>query len=105
MKKQIEIDVRAAKEIDTFSEDVKIKITALLDILSRDGFLKEPNGKRIDEDIFEIRIKHSGQFRVLYAYMVKSKVLVLSAFVKKTQKTPLKEIKKAKKRLIQHIKE
>jgi len=103
VKKKIEIDQRALKEIDKFDEEVQVRITAALDVLARDGFLKEPYGKRIDNDIFEIRIKYKGQYRALYAYLKKGIIVVLSAFRKKTQKTPLKEIKKAKLRLSQHI--
>ncbi len=103
MKKQVEIDVRAVKEIESFDEEVQIRIAASLEILSRDGFLKEPYAKRIDEDLFEIRVKYKGQWRAIYAYLRKTKIIVLSAFQKKTQKTPPKEIKKAQKRLKQHV--
>ena len=102
MKKIIEIDKRAVKEINIFEEEVQIKITASLEILSRDGFLKEPYAKRIDKDLFEIRVKYKGQWRAIYAYLQKNTIIVLSAFQKKTQKTPMKEMKKAKKRLFQY---
>lgn len=102
MKKVVEIDERAVKEIDQFCVEVQMRITTLLDALARDGFLKEPHGKRINKDIFEIRVKYKGQFRALYAYLVKNKVIILTAFQKKKQKTPTKEIKKAEKRLAQY---
>lgn len=103
MKKVIEIDKRAEREICQFNEDVQIKITATLDILAKDGFLKEPFAKRIDEELFEIRIKHKGQYRALYAYVKERRIIILSAFQKKTQKTAKKEIKKAKSRLQQYL--
>ena len=103
MKKVIEIDERAAKEINSFNEEVQIKIAASLEILARDGFLKEPYAKRINENLFEIRVKHKGQWRALYAYLGEESIIVLSAFQKKTQKTLTKEIKKADKRLQQYL--
>lgn len=103
VKKKILLDERAAHEIGNFSEEVQIKITASLEILARDGFLKEPFAKKIDTELFEIRVKYKGQWRALYAYLHKHIIVILSAFHKKTQKTPLQEIKKAKKRLQQHV--
>ena len=62
-------------------------------------FISEPYSKKVDSLLFEIRIKYQGQWRVLYAYIVNNYVLILSAFHKKTQKTPQSEISKAKFRL------
>lgn len=90
MKKIIIIDQRAEKEIDQFSVEVQIKITATLEVLAIEGFLKEPYAKRIDEEIFEIRIKHKGQYRALYAYLKGRRIIILSAFQKKRQKTAKK---------------
>ena len=103
MKKVVEIDENAGKELAEFSDEVQAKFTALFQILQRDGFLKEPYAKRIDTDIFEVRVKHKGQWRALYAYIEKERILILSAFHKKTQKTPDKEIKTAEKRLRRYV--
>ena len=103
VKKEIVIDIRAVEEINGFNEEVQIKIVANLEILARDGLLKEPFAKRINKNLFEIRVKHTGQYRAIYAYVYKTKVIVLSAFQKKTQKTPKKEIKKAEKRLQEYL--
>lgn len=99
MKKIVRVDKKAAKKIKKFPAEVQAKIKALTDILSRDGKLIEPFGKKIDSDLFEIRVKYRGQWRLLYAYLVNDYVIILSAFHKKTQKTPLSEIQKAKTRL------
>lgn len=71
--------------------------------MARDGKLIEPFGKKIDKDLFEIRIENNGQYRLLYTYFVREYVVILSAFQKKTQQTPSKEIKKAKMRLKGYI--
>ena len=102
VKKQVIIDKRADKEIKKFPKIVQTKFTALFIILERDGSLKEPLGKRINNDLFEIRVKYKGQWRVLYAYLGKNEIVILSGFHKKTQKTPTQQIDKAIQRLKQY---
>ena len=81
---------------------VELKFRALFEILEEKGRLEQPYAKKLsgEEGLFELRVRHRGQWRALYAYMKKSVIVVLSAFSKKTQKTPSKELAKAKKRLI-----
>ncbi len=93
------IDKLAEKEIKHFPAQVQSHIFAVLRLLARDGKLEEPISKKIDHDLFEIRIHYGGQWRVIYAYLVESWIIILSAFQKKTQKTPKKELSKAKYRL------
>lgn len=99
MKKKIVVDKSAAKELKKFDKKVRAKIDARVKILQRDGKLEEPFGKKIDTNLYEIRIKLGGQWRVLYAYLQEEFIILLSAFLKKTQKTPPNEMIKAKKRL------
>jgi phage-related protein len=99
MKKTVCLDDRAKREIGKFPLAAQIKTTALLQALERDGFLHEPYAKKLNDDLFEIRIKSKGQWRVLYAYLLQTEILILSAFHKKTQKTPISELTKAKQRL------
>ena len=49
--------------------------------------------------LWEIRILGQDNIRVLYATMDEDAIIVLHGFLKKTQKTPLKEIEIAMKRL------
>ena len=42
-------------------------------------------------------------YRSLYAYLGKEVIIILSAFIKKTQKTPIKEIQKARNRLKKYL--
>ena len=49
--------------------------------------------KNLDEDIWELR---PGNNRVLYFYFRDNKFVLLHQFRKKTQKTPRREIEKAK---------
>jgi phage-related protein len=69
--------------------------------LLEEGFpLKEPHFKKIadSEKLWELRIVFSGNvFRILFFDWKGNSVVLISGFHKKTQKTPLSEIKLAKK--------
>lgn len=86
------------------SKDFKIKFTKVvsyIDLLSRNGFeLNAPYIKHIDAEIWELRPLRD---RILFAYWDKNKFILLNHFMKKTQKTPEREIEKAK-RLLQEYK-
>ena len=58
--------------------------------------LSENYVKHLDGDIWELRPLRD---RILFAGVVDGKYVLLHQFMKKTQKTPMKEIKKAKKEL------
>jgi len=99
VKKIVSFDKRADKEFKKFPKGAQVEAQASIKILARDGKLLEPFGKKIDNNLFEVRIKFRGQWRLLYAYIIGNEVVILSAFQKKSQKTPVKEIQKAKERL------
>ncbi len=67
MKKSVELDENADEELRSFSPAVQAKFAALFGVLEKEGFLKEPYAKRVNKNLFEIRIKHEGQWRALYA--------------------------------------
>jgi phage-related protein len=101
--KTIIIDRRAEKEIRKFPKKVQLDVEVLVDILERYGKLEEPDGKKLNNDLYEIRIRYKGQWRIIYAYAIYNYIIILSAFHKKSQKTPVQEIMKAKKRLEEYI--
>lgn len=88
------------------SKDNRIKlkkIKAYIRMLSKDGLsLSEPYIKKIDKEIWELRPLRD---RILFASLYNNKFVLLSVFMKKTQKTPKKEIRKAKKFLEDYKKE
>ena len=50
--------------------------------------------------LFELRLKGAeGIARVFFCTMVGQEIIILHSFIKKTQKTPEKELKLAKKRM------
>lgn len=77
------------------------KITAYIDLLANNGIkIGELYIKHIKDNIWELRPIRD---RILFGYFDNNRFILLSIFVKKTQKTPEKEIKNAQKRLKEFI--
>ncbi len=73
------------------------KIIAYIRLLQNDGLsIGEPYIKHLDCEIWELRPIRD---RILFASMCNNKFILLSVFMKQTQKTPKREIEKAKKLL------
>lgn len=89
--------------IEEFMNSLDIKMRAkmigLLELLEEKGIqLREPYSKIIEDGIFEIRCKVGNNIsRVLYFFYFEGKIILTNGFTKKTQKTPIEEIKLAKK--------
>lgn len=77
---------------------MRAKIFMALEFLEEKGpALREPFSKHLDDGIFEIRAKQGSDIsRILYFFVVGRKVILTNGFVKKTQKTPKREIDRAK---------
>lgn len=77
------------------------KIVAYLDILEEMGTrVGAPVTKHLDGEIWELRPLKN---RLLYAYYKNNKFIILHHFVKKTQKTPKREIEQAKRNLQDYL--
>ena len=77
------------------------KITMYIELLSRYGLkLGEPYIKKINKNIWELR---PARDRILFASMYNNRFILLNYFMKQTQKTPKREIKKAQKLLDDYI--
>ena len=90
---------RPAEEF-ILSQDNKMqaKIFAALELLESKGpALREPYSKVLDDGIFEVRAKQGSDIsRVLYFFVVGRRAILTNGFVKKTMKTPPREIERAK---------
>jgi len=83
---------------------MRMKIYRTLLLLEEFGNeLREPYSKLIEEGIFELRIKEGTHIsRVMYFFIKGRKIILTNGFVKKTQKTPRKEIELAKKHRMEY---
>ena len=84
--------------LDSLDIGMKSKLVMILKVLQEKGNqLREPYSKHLEDGIFEIRGKVGSDIsRVLYFFYYGGKIILTNGFIKKTQKTPSKEIKKAK---------
>lgn len=60
--------------------------------------LRMPYSKQISQNLFELRTRGKQEVRIFYCFY-KSKIILLHSFIKKTKKTPPKEIKIALQRM------
>ena len=87
-----------AQEKTTF-----MKIFRSIEFLETGGpFLKPPYAKKIDKNLYELRVRGKDAVRILYT-KIGDTFYLLHAFKKKTQKIPEKELKTAIDRMKQLI--
>ena len=73
-----------------------------MNLLSEQGLeIGSPYIKHLEDDIWELRPIRD---RILFAYYTNNKFLLLTCFMKETQKTPKREIERAR-RLLKDYKE
>ena len=86
--------------LDSLDDKMGAKLIGLMEVLEEKGTeLRKPYSEHLDDGIFELRCKQGSNItRVLYFFYVGKKIIATNGFVKKTQKTPPREIKLAKER-------
>lgn len=89
-------DLRVDKEIRSLSQKDQSKIVEITELFIKYGFyVKEPYLKKLIAGLWELR---AGRWRLLFGIVAEGAIIV-NIFLKKTQKTPKKEIETALKRL------
>lgn len=75
----------------------KVKISAYISFLrNQKGCINEPYGRYICSGIRELRVEFShNNHRIFYTTIEGKKIILLHAFLKKTRKTPKREIEHA----------
>jgi phage-related protein len=92
---------RVLAEIESWPVDVLADYARIVELLMEHGpNLKLPYPRAFGDGLFELRPRgRSGIGRAFYCFLVGERVIVLHAFIKKSQQTPDREIKLARKRL------
>jgi phage-related protein len=82
---------------------IQARMLKLLELMESHGAnLGAPHTAPMGNGLFEVRAKaKEGIGRAFFCYMKNERIYILHAFVKKTQKTPLKDLDLAKARLQQ----
>lgn len=95
------------EDVKQFAEDLSVGLRAryivLSDLLLEFGSnLGMPHTRAMSDGLFELRIRgKEGIARVFYCTLVGKRIVMLHGFVKKSQKTPKKELRVAQKRLVE----
>jgi phage-related protein len=98
----ITLNKKVDKELDSLESTLKAKFLHIAEMLENFGpeNVKEPYCKFLGNRLWEIRMKgQSGIARAIYVTAKGKKIIILHAFVKKTQKTPKEAINLALERL------
>ena len=85
--------------MDTLEPKMRAKMIRAVDLLEKYGYmLRPPESKELDDGIMELRVSFGNNItRMLYFFFIGNTAVLTNGFVKKTQKTPKKEIQLAKK--------
>ena len=83
--------------IFSLSPKVRSKIFKYIEELGRnDGYMVEPYSRHIVGDIRELRVDFGhSRHRIFYFTFVGKRIIILHGFLKKTAKTPEREIQRA----------
>lgn len=92
---------RVLAEIEGWPTDIVADYARIVELLMEQGpNLRLPYSRAFGDGLFELRPRgRSGIGRALYCFLVGRRVMVLHAFVKKSQQTPDRELKLARKRM------
>ena len=92
---------RGYAEVQSWPVDVLADYARLVELLTEHGpILRLPHSRVFGDGLFELRPRgRSGIGRAFYCFLLGKRVVVLHAFIKKTQQTPDNELKMARKRL------
>ena len=86
------------KYLENLNDKERAKVLKYIEFLrEHKGYLDEPYSKHIGGKIRELRVDFfKNKHRIFYFVFVGKNIILLRAFLKRTNKTPVSEIKKAK---------
>jgi phage-related protein len=82
-------------ELNELTADMLARLTRVSELIESVGLpnVKEPHVRHIRGPLWEIRLKgKAGIARALYITAREQRVVIVRAFIKKTEKTPISEI-------------
>lgn len=88
-------------EIDSWPVGILADFSRIIELLMDFGLqVNMPHSKAMGGGLFELRPRgREGIGRAFYCFVVNHRIVILHAFIKKTQETPEQELKIARKRL------
>jgi len=89
------------REIDALPRDMRARLARLAEMIERFGLegLPRDSTKHLDGKLWELRLAgRDGISRAIYITAERRRVVILRVFIKKTQKTPARELNLARER-------
>ena len=99
MEIKILLDGSLEEFIESLQKSTIAKVLRTIDLLEEFGpKLGMPHTKKISDHLFELRIRGIQEIRIFYTFR-KSQIYLLHGFIKKSKRTPKKEIRVALQKL------
>ena len=96
---QISVTKNVEKFISSLDDKTVAKVLRTVDLLEQFGNrLGLPHSKKINRGLFELRVRGKREVRIFYVFKHNHAILI-HGFVKKSQKTPQKELRLAKQKM------
>ena len=92
----------AAEEEAALAADIQARLARMIDVISQHGPLDVPRDwiKPLGDKLWELRISgKDGIARAIYITVTGRRIVIVRLFVKKTQKTPNRELALARQRV------
>jgi len=89
------LDETVGSEVEASPEDMRARLVRIAKLIEEKGLERvgEPHVKHVEGRLWEMRLKgRSGISRALYVTAAGRRVVIVRVFVKKTEKTPRREI-------------
>lgn len=89
------LDARVRDELEALPPDMRARFHRIVELIQGYGLeqMREPHVKHLEGPLWEMRMKgKDGISRAIYVTATGRRVVIVRVFVKKTQKTPRREI-------------
>lgn len=85
---------------------MQAKLFRLIELLELKGNeLREPYSKALEDGLFELRAKQGSNItRIVYFFVIGNRIVLTNGFIKKSRRTPRRELELAKKRRLDYLK-
>ena len=95
------LNAAVAQEIAALPADMRARLARLIGLIEQIGFeaLPRDSVKHLEDKLWELRITgRDGISRAIYVTAAARRMVILRVFIKKTQKTPTRELEIARQR-------
>lgn len=93
--------LRVKDEIETWPAGVLADYARMMELLMEFGpDVRMPHSRAMGDGLFELRPRgREGIGRAFYCFLIGRRIVILHAFIKKSQNTPYRELRTARKRM------